>query len=61
MALSSQLSDALSAFTQNHAVNLLDAGDSLSVLVELTAELSKQLCTVGGPRAISILSSQSPT
>ena len=61
MALSSQLSDALSTFTQNRTANLLAAGDSLSLLVDLTAELSKQLCAIGGPRATSILAcSQAP-
>ena len=60
MALSSQLSDALSTFTQNRTANLLAAGESLSLLVNLTAELSKQLCAIGGPRATSILASQAP-
>eukprot|EP01043_Picozoa_sp_COSAG02_P107252 COSAG02_NODE_43262_length_376_cov_1.101083_2_plen_78_part_01 len=55
-SLSSQLSDALIAFTQNRSVNLLGATESLTLLVDLTTELSTQLGAVGGTRAQLILS-----
>jgi hypothetical protein len=60
-SLSSQLSDALIAFTQNRSVNLLGATESLTLLVDLTTELSTQLGVVGGTRARSILESTPPT
>ena len=55
--LSAQLSQAVSAFTKNRSVNLLAAAESLTLLIDLTHELSIQLGAIGGPRAVEMLCS----